>query len=73
MASRMIMPVTARRLRKKRFATSAPGERTCTRRSSLREYCSLLSSLFGEEALLFFTASSVIFSAWRRAAFPGTE
>ena len=40
MKTRMTRPVTAMRLRMKRLATSIPGERTLTRRSSFREYCS---------------------------------
>ena len=37
MKIRMTRPVTAIRLRIKRLATSIPGERTLTRRSSFRE------------------------------------
>ena len=41
MKARITRPVTAMRFRKKRLATKVPGDRTFTRRSSLREYCSL--------------------------------
>jgi hypothetical protein len=37
MNTRIAIPVTARRFRKKRLATSIPGDSTFTRRSSFRE------------------------------------
>lgn len=42
MKMRMLRPTTARRLRKKRLATSAPGDRTLTRGRPLREKVVLL-------------------------------
>ncbi len=54
MLTSMVRPTTANRLRKKRFATSAPGESTFTRRSSFREYCSSCRSFCFSISLLIF-------------------
>ena len=53
---RMHRPTTAMRLRIKRLATMAPGDRTFTRRSSLREYCSAWGAALFLFSMFSFTA-----------------
>ena len=61
MMTSMVRPTTARRLRKNRLATIAPGERTLTRRSSFKEYC-----CSGSLAEFFLMASLMIDYSFRQ-------